>query len=418
MTGSDDDALPPAEPTSARVPLARRVRLPARGIVAHFAEIGLKGGNRPQFERRLGDRLREGLRHADLPSKVIALGGRFLAVVEDPERMARALTIVTRIPGVARAAPARLVPADLGAIGAAAVAALADSPPGAFKLEARRADKAFPRSSIELCREVGAMCVSASGRAVDVHAPAATVRLEVLHGCVVVSAEPRPGPGGLPVGSSGKLLAFLSGGLDSPVAAWSMLRRGARVACVHFWNRTHEGPAVLEKVQDLCRVLAWAGGEVPLLVVPFEECQRAIVAAVPATVRMLVYRRAMLRIGAALAPREKALGFVTGDSLGQVASQTAENLRTIHAAASLPIYAPLVGSDKVEIVERARRIGTFEISIRPHVDCCSFLLAPHPETRSHPDTIARLEEPIPWADLVERAVAGTTREVLRPDPAS
>ncbi len=400
------------------VPLARRVRLPARGVVAHFAEIGLKGGNRPQFERRLGDRLREGLRHAGLPAKVHSLGGRFLAVVDDPALLPRALTIVTRIPGVARAAAARLVVAEPEALAGAAVAALEESPPGAFKLEARRADKSFPLDSLALCRTVGAACVAASGRPVDVRRPAATVRLEVLHGCAVVSAEPRPGPGGLPVGSSGKLLAFLSGGLDSPVAAWSMLRRGARVTAVHFWNRTAEGPAVLEKLADLGRTLAWAAGELPLLVVPFEECQRAIVAAVPAKVRMIVYRRAMLRIGAALAAREKALGFVTGDSLGQVASQTAENLRTIHAVATLPVYAPLVGSDKTEIVERARRIGTYEISIRPHVDCCSFLIAPHPETRSRPEEILALEAPIPWADLVERAVAGTTREVLRPDPAS
>jgi thiamine biosynthesis protein ThiI len=249
---------------------------------------------------------------------------------------------------------------------------------------------------------------------VDVHAPDVTLRIEVLTDCALVSGPARPGPGGLPVGSSARLLAFLSGGLDSPVAAWMMLRRGARVTAVHFWNRTHEGPAVLEKCEDLCRVLARAAGSVPLLVVPFEECQRAIVAAVPAATRMIVYRRAMFRIGARLAQQEKALGFVTGDSLGQVASQTAENLRTILAAATLPVYAPLIGSDKVEIVERARAIGTYDVSIRPHADCCSFLIAPHPETKSRLERVEAAEAGVPWDELVPAAVAGTKRSLVLP----
>jgi thiamine biosynthesis protein ThiI len=384
--------------------------------VARYAEIGLKGGNRRPFERRLADRLREALKNAGLPARVLPFSGRFVALLEDPADEARALDAVTRVPGVANAAGVRLVAADVEAIQAAALAVLAESPPGSFKLEARRSDKTFPLDSIGLCRRVGAACEQQSGRVVDVHAPAVTVRLEVLRGSALVSGPARRGAGGLPVGSSARMLAFLSGGLDSPVAAWMMLRRGARVTAVHFWNRTHEGPAVLEKCEDLCRVLARAAGSVPLLVVPFEECQRAIVAAVPAPVRMIVYRRAMFRIGARLAEQEKALGFITGDSLGQVASQTAENLRVIHAAATLPVYAPLIGSDKVEIVERARAIGTYDVSIRPHADCCSFLIAPHPETRSRLDRVEDLERAVPWDELVPAAAAATERRVLVPDP--
>lgn len=385
----------------------------ARGVVARYAEIGLKGGNRRPFERRLADRLREALKNAGVPAKVLPLQGRFVAVLEDPALEPRALTVLARIPGVALVAPVRSVPPDLASIEAAAIAALAEAPPGTFKLEARRADKTFPLDSIALCRRVGAACEAASHRGVDVHAPAVTLRLEVLRDRALVSGAPRPGPGGLPVGSSARLLAFLSGGLDSPVAAWQMLRRGAKVTLVHFWNRTQQGPAVREKCEDLARLLARAAGEVPLVVVPFEACQRAIVAAVPARLRMIVYRRAMFRIGGALARREKALGFVTGDSLGQVASQTAENLRTILAAATLPVYAPLIGSDKVEIVERARAIGTYDVSIRPHADCCSFLLAPHPETKSRLEEVEALEAPLPWDDLVAEAVAGVERLSLK-----
>jgi thiamine biosynthesis protein ThiI len=190
------------------------------------------------------------------------------------------------------------------------------------------------------------------------------------------------------------------------------MRRGSHVTAVHFWNRTLQGGAVLEKLHDLCRVLAATQGSVPLLVVPFESLQRAIVAAVPGEVRMVVYRRAMLRLGARLAARERALGFVTGDSLGQVASQTAENLRTIHAAATLPIHAPLCGDDKVEVVALARRLGTFEISVRPHEDCCSFLVAEHPATRTRPAEIEALERGIDWDPLLDEAIAATTRETF------
>ncbi len=194
-----------------------------------------------------------------------------------------------------------------------------------------------------------------------------------------------------------------------------MIRRGARVTAVHFHNRTHEGRAVIEKLEDTCGVLAWSAGKMPLLVVPFEASQRAIVATVPAEYRMIVYRRAMFRIAAALAVGEKALGFITGDSLGQVASQTAENLRSIHDAATLPVYAPLIGSDKREIVDLARRIGTFDISIRPHADCCSFLIARHPATKSTIADIRQMEEPLEWDALVAEAVEGTERHILHPD---
>jgi len=409
------------EPLDAAAAPLGSLKPPASGVVLHFAEIGLKGGNRRRFERRLGDRLRQALDSAALPARVVALGGRFLAVPQDPTRAARALEVLTRVPGVAHAARARLVEARLGTIEAAAIEVLAEAPAGSFKIESRRADKSFPLDSIGISRAVGAACMSASGRSVDVHAPVVRVRVEVLLGRAVVSAGRVAGPGGLPVGSGGRLLAFLSGGLDSPVAAWKMLRRGARVTAVHFWNRSLGAQAVLEKIEDLGRVLAWAAGELPLIVVPFEECQRAIVSVVPAEVRMLVYRRAMLRIGIALAREEKALGIVTGDSLGQVASQTAENLRAVHAVTALPghalpLYMPLIGSDKVEIMERARRIGTYDVSIRPHEDCCSFLSAPHPETRARAQRLAELEQSLPWDELVAAALAAAKRSLLRPHP--
>lgn len=388
-----------------------------RAVLVHHAEVGLKRGNRFSFERRLRDRLREGLGSAGIDAGVALLWGRYVVTLPSDEAMPRAMAVVTRIPGVANAAPAFVVATDLEAIREAAATALEEAPAGTFKVETRRADKSFPMTSIDVSRAVAPACLERDQRTVDVHTPDVTVRVEITKAATYVSAAKVAGPGGLPVGSTTRLLSFLSGGIDSAVASWLMIRRGARVTAVHFHNRTHQGDAVLAKLRDICGVLAWSAGRMPLVVVPFEACQRAIVGLVPAEYRMIVYRRAMFRIGAVLARKERALGFVTGDSLGQVASQTAENIRTIYAAATLPVYAPLVGSDKTEIMALGRRIGTHDISIRPHADCCSFLIAKHPATTSRIDEVDAMEAEIDWDVLVAEAAEGAKRTVYAPDPA-
>lgn len=389
-----------------------------RQILIHWAEIGLKGGNRPQFIRRLVDRIRQGLESAQVAAKVTARRSRMVVTVEDGAQVERAIRVLARIPGVANIAPVQTAETEIEAIKQAAVAALEAAIPGTFKIESKRADKSFPMTSIELSQAVAGRCAAVTKRLANVKTPDVLVRVELTKEKTFVSAGAVPGPGGLPVGSTTRLLSFLSGGLDSPVATWQMIRRGARVTGVHFHNRSLQGHAVLEKIEDLAATLAWSAGQLPLLVVPFESCQRAIVGIVPAEFRMIVYRRAMFRIAAHLAQREKALGYVTGDSLGQVASQTAENLRTIHAAADLPVYAPLIGSDKIEIMARARKIGTYETSIRPHDDCCSFLVAARPAVKSTVAQVEEMEAPLPWDALVEEAVERTKRHKIKPDPAS
>ncbi len=387
-----------------------------RIIILHYAEISLKGGNRGRFVRRLGDRLRQALDSAGVDAGVRSESGRMVVSPREGADAERALRAVLRVPGIANAAFAVQTEADLEAIKDVAAMLLAEAQPGTFKIETRRADKSFPLTSIDVSRAVGGRCVADTQRGVDVHHPDVTVRVEITPGAAFVSAGTHAGPGGLPVGSTTRLAAFLSGGLDSPVAAWQMIRRGARVTGIHFHNRSLQGTAVLEKIEDLAGVLAWYAGRFPLMVVPFESCQRAIVASVPASHRMIVYRRAMFRIAERFARKEHALGFITGDSLGQVASQTAENLRVIHAQASLPVYAPLIGSDKVDIMQLARRIGTYDISIRPHDDCCSFLVAKRPAVASTLDEIQAMEEGLDWEALVEEAVAKTDRQVILPDP--
>ena len=385
-----------------------------RFLLIHYAEIGLKGGNRRRFAERLRDRLRQAVTRAGVQATVAIEGSQLAVRPADPAQYERGLRAVLKVPGVANAAVACRVERDVESMAEAAIALLAESAPGSFKLEAKRADKQYPLNSIEVCREVGGRCALASGRPVDVHQPAVTVRVRIGRDHAFVSAGTHKGPGGLPVGSTTRLLSMLSGGLDSPVAAWLMMRRGARVTGVHFHNRSMQGQAVIEKIEDLCGVLAWAAGKMPLVVVPFESCQRAIVGTVPAAYRMIVYRRAMFRIASRLARIERALGYITGDSLGQVASQTAENLCTIHGVADLPVYAPLMGSDKVEIMERARAIGTYDISIRPHDDCCSFLVASNPAVKSTDAEVTELEQGLDWDALIEEALDKAERRDILP----
>lgn len=385
-------------------------------LLVHYGELGLKGGNRPQFERRLFDRLKLTLEWAGIEAAVQVKSERYVVRPRDRSLTERALRALVRVPGVANVSKVFIASHDLDAIREAALMALAGAPSGSFKVESRRAEKSFPLTSIELSQQIGKHIADHTDHPVDVKRPDITVRIHVLKNEAYVSAARIRACGGLPVGSAGKLISFLSGGFDSVVATWLMIRRGAKVIPVHFHNRTHEGEAVLEKLEDACGVLAWSAGRLPLHIVPFEQCQRAIVAAVPPPYRMLVYRRAMFRIAHKVAAYQRSLGYITGDSLGQVASQTTENLQTIQAAARAPVYAPLMGHDKREIIDLAQRIGTYEICARPHNDCCSFLSPPKPATVSYPSELDKIESAIDWEPLVEHAAGNMDVRRIGPDP--
>jgi thiamine biosynthesis protein ThiI len=260
---------------------------------------------------------------------------------------------------------------------------------------------------MEVNRVVGAAVVEATGRRVDLEEPSSVYGIEIAAKRAFVFGERRPGPGGLPVGTSGKVVALISGGIDSPVAAWRMMRRGCRVLGVHFLNASIGGEGVREKLDLLGEALARWQGRFTLRIVPFEALQRAIVAAVPADHRMIVYRRTMLRLADRVREREGAKALVTGDSVGQVASQTLDNLACAYAAVRGPVLSPLCAAEKTEIIDRARRIGTYEASILPHQDCCSFLIAEHPETKSVLREVEEMERGIAWGDLQEEALQGT-----------
>jgi thiamine biosynthesis protein ThiI len=283
-----------------------------------------------------------------------------------------------------------------------------------FKIDARRGTKDFPLNSQQINEDLGRMVQQLTGAAVRLEGPELVCHVEIAGARAYLYFDRIPGSGGLPTGTGGNVLSLLSGGIDSPVAAFRMMRRGCNVVFVHFHSFPHTTPESQQKVRRLVSVLARYQLRGRLLLVPFADVQREIVAYSPPPLRVILYRRFMVRIAETLAAGERALALVTGDSLGQVASQTLENLRVVSAAARLPIFRPLIGSDKEEIICSAREIGTYEISIQPDVDCCTLFVPKHPET------MARLEQ-TEWAEaeldvtrLVNACVSAATRETLPP----
>jgi thiamine biosynthesis protein ThiI len=254
---------------------------------------------------------------------------------------------------------------------------------------------------------------------VDLERPEVEIVVEVLPDEAFVSLDRRPGPGGLPVGASGTVAALLSGGIDSPVAAWRMMKRGCTVLFVHFHAFPLQDHTTIDKVTELARVLTRFQFRTRLVLVPFGEAQQTIVASCPAPLRVVLYRRFMVRIAEALAARHRAKALVTGESLGQVASQTLDNIAAIDEAAKGPVLRPLVGMDKDEITRQARRIGTFEISTLPDQDCCQLFVPKSPATAATLDELRAAEAGLDVAGLVEAAVArAETRTFTFPAAAS
>ena len=244
------------------------------------------------------------------------------------------------------------------------------------------------------------------------HTPDLVCWVKITHNAAYISTEKIPGIGGLPVGVSGKVLVMLSGGIDSPVAAWQMIKRGAKAVFIHFYSYPYTDKASLEKVIELVEILGVSNYRSTLYLVPFAELQQVIVAETPAPFRVVLYRRMMTRIAQRIATLANAEALVTGESLAQVASQTLTNLRTIEAIAELPILRPLIGEDKAEIIEKAQRIGTFDVSTRPHQDCCSLFVPKHPATRASLTELADAESSLDIDGLVEAALNNLEKQVV------
>ncbi|MBI3628319.1 MAG: tRNA 4-thiouridine(8) synthase ThiI [Candidatus Rokubacteria bacterium] len=380
-------------------------------IVVHYHEISLKGGNRPLFLRHLSRNLARAT--ADLPPvTVVQRPGRILLDLEHHEKPEAVLERMARVLGIANYALAWRVPSTLPAMKAVIARLIEGRSFESFRITARRAFKSYPLTSVELNRELGAFVLSRARTRVDLERPALTIHVEVLPDETFLYLDRQPGPGGLPVGASGTVAALLSGGIDSPVAAWRMMKRGCRVLFVHFHSVPYLPATSQVKARALVdRLTEWQHHS-RLFLVPFGEIQREVVLSVPPPARVVVYRRLMVRIAEAIARAHGALALTTGESLGQVASQTLENIARIDEVAGLPVFRPLIGMDKLEITEQAQRLGTFEISIEPDADCCTLFVPLHPATRMTADAIGAAESRLDVARLVQAGVDGAVTETF------
>ncbi len=375
-----------------------------RYLIGRYHEIALKGRNRWRFVDQLKHNLRATFADLQL-GEMRGLGPRLIVALPDEISEAVAIERAALVFGLQNFSIAHVVPLDIDAIAREALAlARAHPPVSTFRVRAKRENKRFPLTSPEIDREVGASVRDATGVKVDLENPALTIAIEILPDAAFISAGKLAGAGGLPVGVTGRGVALLSGGIDSPVAAYRMMRRGLRLDFVHFHSHPLVSAASRDKATELAEHLTRYQAHSKLMLVAFADIQREIVARAPRPLRVVLYRRFMMRIAGALARRVGASVLVTGESLGQVASQTLENMAVIEAAAPLPILRPLVGMDKNEIVEQARRLGTFETSILPDQDCCSLFVPPHPETHANLDEVCAAERAFDVETMVAEAV--------------
>src|SRR5688500_4583088 len=375
-----------------------------RSIVVHYQEIALKGKNRPWFMGRLVRNLRGAMSDLDVRA-VRALMGR-IEVVLGPAASPEAVgDRIRRTFGIANCSYAGRTALDLGALTAAILGDLGDRTCSSFRVSVKRADKRFPLTSPQVEREVGGRIKAARGWDVDLEQPALTIHIELLTNEAFYFFGKERGPGGLPTGTAGRVACLLSGGIDSPVAAHRMMKRGCAVTFVHFHSYPILSRASQEKARELVRLLTEWQQRSRLYLVAFGDIQQQVVLAVPGPMRVVVYRRLMMRIAERIARARTAPALVTGCLVGEVAARKRAHQAGHGNSENAPIFRPLIGMDKDEITAEAQKIGSYPISIIPDQDCCTLFTPRNPQTRARIDDIERAEAALPIDALVERAVA-------------
>jgi len=380
-------------------------------ILARYGEVGLKGKNRRFFENQLIKQMEQALDGLPLKGITRTYGRIYVTVAGEVEEALRRLSYVF---GLVAVSPTQSAPLDLEEIKAAAVQAMQGAAAEGyttFKVETRRPNKAFPIKSPAVSRETGAEILrQVPGLTVDVHSPQVTLQIELREQRAYLYWRQLPCPGGLPLGVSGRSVLLLSGGIDSPVAGWMAMSRGLEIVPVYFHSFPFTSDRAKEKVVDLCRVLARYSGLVKLYVIPFTKIQTALREGGREDLQTIFMRRMMMRLAGRVAEKEGAGALITGESLGQVASQTLPSLAVTEAVVDVPVLRPLIGLDKQEIVRRAQDLGTYSISIRPYDDCCTVFVPRHPETRPDPEAVAVKEAGLVAGELIEEAL--TEAEIL------
>jgi len=377
-----------------------------RICLVHYHEVGLKGRNRASFEHRLLSNMEAALVAFEL-KEVCRISGHLLVVFENADDLEPAADILLQVPGVARVSRGWRCAREPEEYNRCAELAMMDCGEfESFKVVARRSNTDYPIDSMQLNQLVGAhLCAFAPDKKVKMKDPDVKVHVEIIQGSAYVFSRSDRGIGGLPVGSAGKVVSLMSGGIDSPVATWKLMKRGAVIVGVHFSGAPVTDDASEYIVDDIAHALAPAGGIGRIYTVPFGKYQKAIASECPPPLRIVLYRRLMFRVAQGIARIERAKALVTGESLGQVASQTLENIAAVNAAVDIPVLRPLIGSDKLEIIDVAKRIGTFEISSRPADDCCTLFMPRSPETHARIVDCERAEQDVPIDAWVEEILS-------------
>lgn len=377
-----------------------------RICLVHYHEVGLKGRNRASFEHRLLSNMEAALVAFEL-KEVCRISGHLLVVFENADDLEPAADILLQVPGVARVSRGWRCAREPEEYNRCAELAMMDCGEfESFKVVARRSNTDYPIDSMQLNQLVGAhLCAFVPDKKVKMKDPDVKVHVEIIQGSAYVFSRSDRGIGGLPVGSAGKVVSLMSGGIDSPVATWKLMKRGAVIVGVHFSGAPVTDDASEYIVDDIAHALAPAGGIGRIYTVPFGKYQKAIASECPPPLRIVLYRRLMFRVAQGIARIERAKALVTGESLGQVASQTLENIAAVNAAVDIPVLRPLIGSDKLEIIDVAKRIGTFEISSRPADDCCTLFMPRSPETHARIVDCERAEQDVPIDAWVEEILS-------------
>ena len=386
-------------------------------VLLKYGEIALKGLNRPMFEQQL-------LRNL---SKALSPAGRFhiqksqstiyVEPMDDTIDMDDAIDRMRKVFGIVNICPAVSCEKDMDSIAKTAVASLKamDTQGKSFKVEAKREDKQFPLNSPQICQQMGGVILkNVDGLHVDVHHPDILVQIEIRKKAYIFT-EKISGAGGMPVGTNGKAALLLSGGIDSPVAGWMIAKRGVAIDAVHFHSHPYTSDRAKEKVIDLARILSVYTGKINLHVVPFTEIQLAIIDKCPRNYLTLIMRRIMMQIAERIAVKAKAAALITGESIGQVASQTMASLAVTDNAVDMPVFRPCIGMDKEEIVQISKKIDTYETSILPYEDCCTIFVPKHPKTHPNLKEIQEAEKALDdLEEMIQKAIADEEVIVIKP----
>lgn len=389
-----------------------------RIILVRYGEIILKGLNRPVFEDKLIGNIRSAILKSGNARIFKSQGRIYIEPQEENYDFDFVLQKITRIFGVVSVSPVWKIDTDYDQIKATALKVASDLVVQygykTFKLETKRGNKKFPMQSPEISADLGGYILeNIPGLTVDVKNPDFTVHLEVRESSYVYS-DIIKAHGGMPMGSNGKATLLLSGGIDSPVAGWMMGKRGVEIEAVHFYSYPYTSERAKQKVVDLAQILSQYCGKFKLHVVPFTEIQLAINDNCPEDQLTIIMRRIMMRIAEIIARKTNSMALITGESMGQVASQTMQSLYCTDSAVNMPVFRPLIGMDKVEVIDIARKIDTFETSILPYEDCCTVFVAKHPQTKPKLEKIIKSEAAVDFEPLIERAVEATEVIVLKP----